>query len=113
MSIKSLIEKIESVMEEASVNESSLSENEILTEELVYRDVIRAVLGVVTENSPPGCTGLEFGRGLHFALSSTIEEADLDAATMNETAISYLNEIIAVLENVEDEPTEAEVDTEE
>ena len=112
MSIKSLIAKIESVMEEAGVGDA-LVERENMSEGLVYRDVVRAVLGVVTENSPPGCTGIEFGRGLHFALSSTIEEADLDPATMTETAISYLSEIIAVLENVDDEPAEADVDTEE
>ena len=100
MAIKDLIETIESVIDETVAKEKNIVETEVLSEGPVYRDVVRSVLGLVTENSPPGCTGSEFGQGLSFALLETLEESGLDRDEMHISAVEYLTDVICALEEV-------------
>ena len=93
MSIKSLIESIETIVQDVDKKSEQIKEeSEVLSQDPVYRDLARSLIGVVSENSPPGCLGEEFGQALSFALSTVCEDDNLDRDLLYHHLADYLSE---------------------
>ena len=94
MDIESIIESLQSVIYGIDKDTEIKDIENPISEELIFNNLSSSVLGLVTESSPDGCTGQEFGAGLHRAISIVAEQSEVPAEIIQERLLNYIDDIM-------------------